>query len=156
RPTALTWLIDGAVTPAVTPEALATMPPVEAMNRCHLVTEAARAAPIAPIVAWLDDVARDAQSGLQPYVWRDVVLTIGSDPDQARRLRAFRSASLTAPLTMVAEADLPFLEVVCQHVAGTLEMAALYATLEQRVEERTLALSDSNAQLADSLERLRS
>jgi C4-dicarboxylate-specific signal transduction histidine kinase len=37
-----------------------------------------------------------------------------------------------------------------------MEMAVLYATLEQRVEERTVALRDTNAQLAESLERLRS
>jgi two-component system NtrC family sensor kinase len=57
---------------------------------------------------------------------------------------------------VVSAADLPFLEVVCQHVSRSMEMTALYTTLEQRVRDRTLELSRSNDQLAESLERLQS
>lgn len=154
EPTGLTWLIDEAVTSAVAPGSLATMPASEAMNRSYLVTT--RDAPIAPIVTWLDDVSRDLEGDWKRYLWRDVVLTIGSDATAAFAILAFRSASITNFLTVAGEADLPFLEVVCQHVSRSMEMAVLYATLEQRVEERTLALRDTNAQLAESLERLRS
>jgi signal transduction histidine kinase len=156
EPTALTWLIDGEVTPEVTPAALSAMPAGLAMNRSTLVTERTRDEPIAPIVGWLDDVARTIGGDLRLYTWRDVVLTIGGDGTSTRAILAFRSASLTNFLTVVGEADLPFLEVVCRHVSRTLEMAVLHATLEQRVAERTLALRDSNQQLAESLVRLQS
>jgi len=155
EPAALTWLIDGEVTGAATPAALATMPSHEAMNRNYLVTERTSSEPVAPIVSWLDEVARDVEGDLARYVLRDVVLTIGGDSGSARAILAFRSASITNFLTVASEADLPFLEVVCRHVARTLEMAVLHATLEQRVAERTLALRDTNEQLAESLERLR-
>jgi signal transduction histidine kinase len=155
EPAALTWLIDGDVTGAVAPGSLATMP-IEALNRSYLVTERGRDAPIAPIVGWLDDVSRDVEGDWQRYLWRDVVLTIGGDANAARAILAFRSASITNFLTVAGDADLPFLEVVCRHVSRSMEMAVLYATLEQRVEERTLALRDTNEQLAESLERLTS
>jgi len=156
EPVALTWLIDAEVTAAAAPAALATLPAIETLNRSYLVADRASCEPLAPIVRWLDDLAGPIDPGNPLYLSRDVVLTIGGESAAARAMLAFRSASLTDFLTVVGEADLPFLEVVARHVARTLEMAVLHATLEQRVEERTLALRDSNEQLAESLERLQS
>jgi signal transduction histidine kinase len=158
-PIALTWLIDGDVTAADVPASLVEPPALDAVNRSYLVTEAPREPPIppiAPIVAWLDEVSAELEGDLQRYLVRDVVLTIGAETGATRAILAFRSASLGNLLTVAGEADLPFLEVVCQHVARTMDMSVLHATLEQRVAERTLALRDSNAQLAESLEHLRS
>jgi C4-dicarboxylate-specific signal transduction histidine kinase len=154
-PIALTWLIDGAVVTVAPPAPLAALPAIET-NRSYLVTDPAAHQPLAPIVRWLDELARTIDGDARLYMSRDAVLTIGGDAPAARALLAFRSASLTNFLTVVGEADLPFLEVVARHVSRTLEMAVLHATLEQRVEERTLALRDSNEQLAESLARLQS
>jgi len=154
-PLALTWLIDGDVAAGAVPGSLAVPPSLDAVNRSYLVT-AALDQPIAPIVTWLAEVSAELEGDLATYLWRDVVLTIGAETGATRAILAFRSASINNILTVAGEADLPFLEVVCQHVARTMDMSVLHATLEQRVAERTLALRDSNAQLAESLEHLRS
>jgi len=155
EPVALTWLIDGEVTAATPPAALAALPAIETLRRSYLLADRAHDEQLAPLVRWLDELSGPVQSHNPLYMSRDVVLTIGGD-SAARAVLAFRSAALTDFLTVVGEADLPFLEVVARHVARTLEMAVLHATLELRVEERTLALRDSNEQLAESVERLQS
>ena len=155
EPVALRWLVDSEVTATAVPASLATLPEVEALNRSYLV-QAACAASLAPMVAWLDDATREIGENFTGWVQRDVVLTLGADSGPTRALLAFRGATLTNVLGVAGEADLPFLEVVCRHVSRTMEMAALHATLEQRVADRTIALRDSNEQLAESLDRLKS
>ena len=80
-------------------------------------------------------------------------------PSPARRARSWHFAA--RPVThfgeVVTDADLPFLEVICQHVSRSMEMTALYATLEQRVERaHRRAPGSPTQQLAESLERLQS
>jgi signal transduction histidine kinase len=150
---ALYWTIDDDVT-ATTPPVRVTVPPLDA-NRSYLVPPGSADPAIAPIVDWLDEIARSIGGDLQGWLSRDVVLSVG-DNAALRAVLAVRSASMSNALTVASEADLPFLEVVCQHVSRTMEMATLHATLEQRVADRTLELRDSNEQLAESLERLTS
>jgi signal transduction histidine kinase len=154
-PIALRWTVDGEVMVTDVPAALAALPALAA-NRGYLVPDRAPDEPIAPVVAWLDDVARSIDEDVADWLRRDVVLSIGAETDAPRALLAFRSASLTNAASVAGDDDLPFLEVVCRHVSRTIEMATLHATLEQRVEDRTVALRHSNDQLAESLERLTS
>jgi signal transduction histidine kinase len=153
EPVALRWTVDGEVIATAAP-ALGAMSVLDP-NRSYLVPAGACDEPFAPVVAWLDEVASTLEDDLHGWVQRDVVLSLG-DASTTRALLAFRSASMTNVVTVASEADLPFLEVVCRHVSRTVEMATLHATLEQRVADRTLALRDSNDQLAESLERLTS
>jgi signal transduction histidine kinase len=151
-PIALHWTIDGEVTATAAP--LDAVPALAA-NRSYLVAPGADDVTLAPLVSWLDEVTRTLEGDLHGWLQRDVVLSVG-DSASLRAVLAFRSASLSNALSVAGESDLPFLEVVCRHVSRTMEMATLHATLEHRVADRTLALRDSNQQLAESLERLTS
>jgi signal transduction histidine kinase len=156
QPLALSWTVDGEVTATEPPASLIAMPSIDATNRAYLVARGACEPPLRPLVTWLDEVMRSIGADYDGWAQREVVLSVGADSGATRALLAFYSAALSSVLTVPGEADLPFLEVVCRHVSRTMEMAALHATLEQRVQDRTLALRDSNEQLAESLERLTS
>jgi signal transduction histidine kinase len=157
-PLGLVRTIDGAVVQTDVPASLRTMPALGATNRSDLMPEDLTGEPIAPLAAWLDEVALPIEGDLRDYAGylrRDCVLLCGGiAPGAAHAILAFRSASITHHTEVVDTSDLPFLEVICQYVSRSMEMTALYATLEQRVAERTIALQQSNEQLAESLERL--
>jgi signal transduction histidine kinase len=159
-PTAVACTVDTPVEPVAVPAGLETMPALGAPNRSRLIGELAAGDPVGPIARWLEQVARPIEGDLRNfagYVWRDVVLSVGgTELGVARAVVAFRSATVTHFTEVVGDADLPFIEVICQHVSRSMETTALYATLEQRVQDRTIALRQSNEQLAESLERLQS
>lgn len=155
-PTALACTIDTPVEPVAVPAGLAAMPALGPLNRSHLIAELGD--PAAPIAGWLDQVARPIEGDLRSfagYAWRDVVLSIGSpELGGARAVVAFRSATVARSTELVGPADLPFIDVVCQHVSRGLATTARHAALEQRVQDRSTALRQATEQLADSRERL--
>jgi signal transduction histidine kinase len=113
----------------------------------------------APLIAWLDQVTETVEGDLRRfpgYRRSDLLMPLGTDGSGATAFIAFRSARVTHAERQVTADDVPFLDIICQHVTSSVEMAQLYATLEQRVAERTADLQVSNQQLADSIDRLQS
>jgi signal transduction histidine kinase len=152
---------DRAVARCAAPAALATLPALGRVDRCCLVEDTGpggASEPIAAIAAWLDEVARPIERDLQRdahYLRRDAVMLTGrSEPGATRGIIGFRSSTTTRDPALVERADLPFLELICEHVSRSMELAARCAALEQRVEDGGAALVACTAELADSLERL--
>jgi signal transduction histidine kinase len=113
----------------------------------------------APLIAWLDQVTETVEGDLRRfpgYRRSDLLMPLGTDGSGATMFIAFRSARVTHAEPQVTADDVPFLDIICQHVTSSMAMAQLYATLEQRVAERTADLQVSNQQLADSVDRLQS
>jgi signal transduction histidine kinase len=113
----------------------------------------------APLIAWLDEVTETVEGDLRRfpgYRRADLLLPLGSDVTRTTAFIAFRNARVTHVEPPITSDDMPFLDIICQHVTSSMEMARLYATLEQRVAERTADLQVSNQQLADSVDRLKS
>jgi signal transduction histidine kinase len=147
---------EGATTPVEVPEAVRTMAIACTPNRSSFLAPGSDSA---PLIAWLDEVTEPVEGDLRNfpgYRRADLLLPLGSDATGMTAFIAFRNARVTHVEPQVTPDDVPFLDVICQHVTSSIEMARLYATLEQRVAERTADLQVSNQQLADSVERLKS
>jgi signal transduction histidine kinase len=144
-------VLDGEATPGDAPAdvlgALARLRPQQAASLDPTDAE------LAPVVAWLDAITGPVECDLRrftSYRRHDVVLPLG-----ARDLIVFRTATVTASEPALTAGDLPFLDVIANHVSGSMGMARLHATLEQRVADRTADLVVSNQQLGESLDRLK-
>jgi signal transduction histidine kinase len=147
---------EGATTQVEVPEAVRAMTIACTPNRSSFMAPGTESA---PLIAWLDQVTEAVEGDLRQfpgYRRSDLLMPLGTDASGATAFIAFRNARVTHVEPQVTADDVPFLDIICQHVTSSMEMARLYATLEQRVAERTADLQISNQQLADSVDRLQS
>jgi hypothetical protein len=85
-----------------------------------------------------------------------LLMPLGSGPGSGpAALLLCRCAGVSGREETPTQADEAFLELVRSHATSALEIAALHADLEQRVETRTLDLAVANEQLRVGLQTLR-
>jgi len=112
--------------------------------------------PVGPVRHLLDWLAPAGAWELRAPWRRTLVLPLGESPEAGRQGALLLCRCAGTSLAEADEAvDRSFLDLVRSHASAALEIAALHAEQEERVEARTLDLAVANRQLQVNLDHLR-
>ncbi len=169
-PLVLARMGDDVPAPVAMPPEISALLKSEPFNGALILRQEDAAGRLAPLFRWLDELVpaplwEDTRSeetvmGAQHRdlpSQTDVVLPIAT-AERNRSPKAIlivRSAAMSFTDVVPEEADRSFLDLVCRHVSNAMEIAALHADLEKRVDARTRELATANEQLEGSLQTLR-
>ena len=127
------------------------------LDKAQVLAHGAPDLRVGPLPTLLDELAPTEPWEQRAQRRRSMVMPFGSGPGVGGVgvLLLCRCAGVSYHEETPVQADEAFLELVCGHASSAVEIAALHADLERRVQARTLDLAVANEQLGVNLRTLR-